>query len=49
MSINRKLIRPELSAARQAVSASRKKAPPVETAAEAAEELAYLQKVLAGG
>ena len=35
MSINRKLIRPELTAARQAVSASRKKPPPVETAAEA--------------
>ena len=35
MSINRKLIRPDMSAARQAVSDKRKKAPPVETAAEA--------------
>ena len=44
MSINRKLIRPELSAARQAMSASRKKAPPVETAAEAF----YYVKQMAG-
>ena len=33
MSINRKLIRPDMSAARQAVSDKRKKAPPIETAA----------------
>ena len=44
MSINRKLIRPELTAARQAVSASRKKPPPVETAAEAF----YFVKQMAG-
>ena len=44
MSINRKLIRPELSAARQAVSASRKKAPPIDTAAEAF----YYVKQMAG-
>ena len=44
MSINRKLIRPELTAARQAVSASRKKPPPVETAAEAF----YYVKQMAG-
>ena len=35
MSINRKLIRPDMSAARQTASANRKKAPPPETAAEA--------------
>ena len=35
MSINRKLIRPDMSAARQAVSDKRKKAPPAQTAAEA--------------
>jgi sRNA-binding regulator protein Hfq len=35
MSINRKLIRSDLSAARQAASTNRKKAPPAETAAEA--------------
>ena len=44
MSINRKLIRPELSAARQAVYAGRKKAPPVDTAAEAF----YYVKQMAG-
>lgn len=44
MSINRKLIRPELSAARQAISAARKKAPPVDTAAEAF----YYVKQMAG-
>ena len=44
MSINRNLIRPELTAARQAVSASRKKPPPVETAAEAF----YYVKQMAG-
>ena len=44
MSINRKLIRPDMSAARQAASERRKKAPPVETAAEAF----YYVKQMAG-
>lgn len=44
MSINRKLIRPELSAARRAIAASRKKSPPIETAAEAF----YFVKQMAG-
>jgi sRNA-binding regulator protein Hfq len=44
MSINRKLIRPDMSAARQAVSDKRKKAPPPETAAEAF----YYVKQMAG-
>ena len=44
MSINRKLIRPDMSAARQAVSDKRKKAPPIETAAEAF----YYVKQMAG-
>ncbi len=44
MSINRKLIRPDMSAARQAASERRKKAPPVDTAAEAF----YYVKQMAG-
>lgn len=44
MSINRKLIRPDMSAARQAASTSRKKAPPADTAAEAF----YFVKQMAG-
>ena len=44
MSINRKLIRPDMSAARQAVSDKRKKPPPLETAAEAF----YYVKQMAG-
>lgn len=44
MSINRKLIRSDMSAARQAVSDKRKKPPPPETAAEAF----YYVKQMAG-
>jgi sRNA-binding regulator protein Hfq len=44
MSINRKLIRSDLTAARQAASDKRKKPPPIETAAEAF----YYVKQMAG-
>jgi sRNA-binding regulator protein Hfq len=44
MSINRKLIRPDMTAARQAAATGRKKAPPTETAAEAF----YFVKQMAG-
>ena len=42
--MNRKLIRPDMAAARQAAASSRKKAPPAETAAEAF----YYVKQMAG-
>ena len=44
MSINRKLIRSDLAAARQAATSSRKKPPPAETPAEAF----YYVKQMAG-
>lgn len=44
MSMNRKLIRPDMAAARQAAASTRKKAPPAETAAEAF----YYVKQMAG-